>query len=93
MISIQGFKLEIAYTMRALARALDCGWDHKKLRRVLKAGNVLPRKDGLVWISDIKDNMQHLLDSWAELMQQKELARLRLRGGSVRSDSTDHEDN
>ena len=82
-------KLKLAYTMRALARELDCGWDHKKLRRVLKAGGVEPRDDGFVWISDISGNMKHLLDSWAELIHQKELGKIRSRGGSIRRLSSD----
>lgn len=86
-------KLKLAYSMRGLAKVLDCGWDHKKLRRVLHDGGVDPQNDGKVWISDIKGNMPHLLDSWAELIHQKELANIRTRGGSVKSDMTDLEDN
>lgn len=77
MARVPGFNLELAYSMRGLARALDCGWDHKKLRATLKAGNVFPRSDGRVWISDIATEMKHFLDSWVELNHQKELARLR----------------
>lgn len=86
MSSILGFKLELAYSMRGLAKLIDCGWDHKKLQRVLKDGGVVPRPDGKVWISDITDNMRHFFDSLAELRHQKELAKIRLKGGSLDTD-------
>jgi len=71
--------LKLAYTMRDLAREVNTEWDHRKLRRTLKAGGVVPRSDGKIWISDIKDHMPQFFSSWVELLHQRELAKIRLR--------------
>lgn len=69
--------LRLAYTMRELARELDAGWDHKKLRRTLAAGGVIPRSDGKVWICDIKDHMPQFFESWVVLKHERDLAKIR----------------
>lgn len=75
---IQGFEFAaLAYSYHAIARLIDCGWDHKKVQRTLNKGGVFARPDGLVWLSDIKAHMPHFLDSLFELKHQKELAKLR----------------
>lgn len=76
--------LRLAYTMRELSRELDAGWDHKKLKRVLASGGVEPRKDGKVWICDIRDHMPQFFASWIELKHQRDLAK-------IRAEDQDHE--
>lgn len=88
---VPGFTLRPAYGLRELAR--EVGWDPRKLRRILAAAGVRPRRrykrrkgPRLVWISDLRNCMPEFLDSWAEIRHQRELASIRAKGGTIVSD-------
>lgn len=90
---IEGFEFaELAYSYHGWARVLDCGWDHKKVKRVFNKGGVHAQADGLVWISDIKDNMPHFLDSFFEMKHQRELAKIRSQHHITRRRTRDEDD-
>lgn len=85
------FSLKPWWSARELAAEWNVG-DYKAVQRMLADEQVYPRAPGrggkrkVYWLSDIRNSCPNLMESWAEIIHQRELARIREREAHLPGD-------